>query len=128
MADGRHGASGGCSEGDKFAVDCFYLVAVAHPDDGFLGDASEKPVLFVDPATGAAEFPAGGRLDLAAQRLTGELHPVADAQNRNPKLEEGRITPGCAGLIDASRATGEDDAAWGQLRHAAGGEVMADNL
>ena len=36
-------------------------------------------------------LPLIGLLDLAAEKMAGELHPVADAQDRNPEVEHPRV-------------------------------------
>ncbi len=59
VADGCERASIGGRERDKIAVHALHLVAVAHPDDGFVGHAREQTVRLVDPALGPAKFPFG---------------------------------------------------------------------
>ena len=47
-------------------------------------------------------------LHLAAQQLGHELHAVADAQDRYPKVKQPAIAGRCAMCVDAGRAAGED--------------------
>ena len=51
------------------------------------------------------------RLHLAAEHLAGELHPVADAEDRNAEIEDAGIALRRTRLVDAGRPAGEDDAA-----------------
>ncbi len=71
----------------------------------------------------AAKLSTGCRLDLAAEHVTGELHTVADAEDGDIQLEDFRIAARSAGLIDAGRPAGEDQAARLQLGDARSRQV-----
>src|SRR5690349_13637814 len=75
-----------------------------------------------------AELPARGRQHLAAEQVASQVQTVADAEHRDAEVEDLGIAQGSAGGVDAGGASGEDQAAWLQLRDARGGEVMADQL
>ncbi len=57
-----------------------------------------------DAAAGAAVLPRRGAVDLAAQGLAGQLHPVADAQHGDAQVEDLRIALGGARLRRRSTA------------------------
>ena len=56
-----------------------------------LGHAGEQVARLRDVAAGPAELAGRDVLDLAAERLAGELHAVADAEHRNAELKDRRI-------------------------------------
>src|SRR5437660_1221038 len=60
--------------------------------------------------------------------MTGQLHAVADAENRNIQLEDSRVATGGAWAIDTRRTTGENDAARIESFDPFGGQIVADNL
>ena len=66
-------------------------------------------------------------LDRSSHRLADQLHPVADPQDRHAQLEDRRIAVGCAGLVDARRAAGEDHRQRVQLADPLGRDVVADD-
>ena len=49
------------------------------------------------------------RLDGAAEVARHQLHPVTDAERRDPELEHGRVQLGRALGVDRGRAAGEDE-------------------
>ncbi len=49
------------------------------------------------------------RRHLAPQRMRHQLHAVADAEHRRPRVEERRIAPGCASIGHALRPARQDD-------------------
>ncbi len=91
MADGGDRTGLRCGQRHEIAVDRLHLIAVAHPDDGFGRHAGEQAVGVVDAADGPAELAAGGRLHLAAEQVTGQLHAVADAEHGDAEVEELRV-------------------------------------
>ena len=103
------------ASGNEIAGHRLDLVAMAHPDNGFLGHALEQAVGVLDVAGSPAELPAGGRLDFATEHVASELHPVADAEHGDIQLEQFRIARWSARLIDTGWPAGEDNAAWPQL-------------
>ena len=88
------------------------LVAMAHPDivaGAQRPDALEQGTLSGDFDGGAAEFALGGGLHLAPQLRHHRLVAVADAEHRNPELENRLRRARGVGLGDACGAAGEDD-------------------
>ncbi len=128
VADGGHRTGIGGGQGDELIIDRGDLVAVAHPDLGLAGHADKQAVGVLNLAGGPAKLPAGRRQDLPSQGLAGQLHAVADAQDGNAQVEEGRIAARRRGNVDAGRAAGEDQAARLQLRDAGGRQVVAHDL
>src|SRR5262249_24613391 len=104
------------------------LVAVAHPDGGFGRDALEQPGGLVDSARRPAEFARLPRLHLAAEDVAGELHAVADAEDRDVQVEDRGVAARSIGLVDARRSAGEDDALRLQLGDTGGRQVVAHHL
>ena len=49
------------------------------------------------------------RGDLTTQNLAAEVHPIADAENGNAQVENGRVALGCPLAVDTGRAAGEYD-------------------
>src|SRR6185437_380872 len=62
------------------------------------------------------------------ERLAGQLHPVADAEDGDVQIEDARVAVRRAGRVDACRPTREDDAARLQLGHALRAQVVPDEL
>ena len=56
---------------------------------------------------GPTELAGLCRLDPPAERLDHRLHPVTDAQQRNPQIEQLRRKRRCIDLIDGGRPTGK---------------------
>ncbi len=72
--------------------------------------ASSRPVLG-DRERGAAELADRRALDAAAQLERHRLHPVTDAEHRDPELEQLRTQLGRALAVDRRRTAGEDQPA-----------------
>ena len=122
----RAGVGGG--QRQEIVGDLRHLIAVAHPDVDLVGNAGEQFVRPDDAAACPAVFAGRRALHLAAQRLAGQLHSVADAQHGQPEAEDFRIALRRARLVDAGRPAGEDDPLGGQLADPLGREVVADDL
>ena len=82
-------------------------VAMAHPDDLLLGQAGEEGAATAVELR-LAELGGAGARDLAAQLQREQLGAVADAERRDPELEEGLVDPRGALGVDRGRAAGED--------------------
>src|SRR4051794_14152996 len=78
-------------------------VAVAHPDvDALATREAVKDFLgLLDYDAREAELTLARALDLAAEQVSHELHPVADAEDRHPKLEDAFVDARSALVIDA---------------------------
>src|SRR5262249_33080001 len=77
VSDGRDRAGVRRGQREEVAADRLDLVAVAHPDGDFRRHPCEESFGFVDAAGLPPELARLARFDLAAEYLTGELHPVA---------------------------------------------------
>ena len=124
MLDRGDRASAGLGQRHEIAGDGRHLIAVAHPDFGFVGDPVEQIGVRHDPHMGPAIFAGRSAFDLPAQRLADQLHAVADAQHGNAQLENRRIAMRSAGFVNARRAARKNQAARGQLLHAGGRDVV----
>src|SRR5262249_38515473 len=128
VTDGGDGTGVGPCQSLPLAVDRLHLVAVTHPDDRLGRHIDEQAIGFVNMATGSAELAADPRPHLATQRLAGELHAVANAENRDAQVEDFGITVGCIGSVDAGGTAGKNKAARLHFGDARGGYIMADDL
>ena len=84
-------------------------VAVAHPNGKRRRKAFKDGMLSVPLLQhGVPVFPLAARLDLASQLVHDRLHPIANAEHGEALVEHPRRGQGCAEVIDARRAAGED--------------------
>src|SRR5437899_2143769 len=84
------------------------LVGKRHPHHRSLRDTRQERVGLENMAVGPAKLAAARWFDLAAQDLAGEMHSVADPQNRNSQIEDLRVADGSARRIHAVRPAGKD--------------------
>ena len=61
-------------------------------------------------------------------RAAGSLHAVADAQDGDSQVEDGRIGLGRLRIVNAGRPTGKDQPARGQFADSFGRQVVTDEL
>ena len=101
---------------------------MAHPHLGGGRNALEQWVSRHHFAGGPAVLARRSPSDAAPQGITRQLHPVADAENGDAESEQGGVAAGGPLLVDARRATGEDDPPGGDVAEAAGGDVVTDDL
>ena len=128
MPHRRDRAGRGRGQRQEIAAGVVDLVAVAHPDDRLARDVVEERLGRVQHAAlGAAELAGRRRIDLGPHRLAGQLHPVADPQDRHAQLEDRRIALRCPGLVDARRPAREDQGQRVQLANSLGRDVVADD-
>ncbi len=80
---------------------------MAHPDDLLLGEAGEEGAAAAVQLC-LAELGGAGARDFAAELQREQLGAVADAERRDPELEEGLVDPWSALGVDRGRAAGED--------------------
>ena len=102
-------------------------VVVAHPHDLLDRQVAEQRRL----DEGDVGLPVLGdvvRLDLAAEVLGHQLHPVADAERRDAELEHAGVDVGRAVCVDGGRATREDQRGGVACSHLGGGQSMRDEL
>ena len=124
---GRCVASVGGGQGNEIAAGRLHLIAVAHPNGRRRRHAGEKGLAFLNPALGAAKFATRSRLDVTTEDLASELHAIANAQNRDAKIEESGVAPRGIRLVNACGAAGKNEAARLQLGHPRRGQIMADD-
>ena len=75
-----------------------------------------------------AILPGWRALHLAAQRLADQLHAIADAQHGQAEVEDFRVAPRRARLVDAGRPAGQDQPLGGQLANPFGRQVVPHNF
>ena len=63
----------------------------------------------IDMKCRVAIFTFSGGDDFSACGLTGDLHPIADAKNRNREVENGGIQFWCTLIVNSAWAPTEDD-------------------
>ena len=106
-----------------------HLIAVAHPDGGLGRVAAEERVRVGHGERGPAVFAGvGPAADFAAEVMGEELHAVADAEDGDAEVEQGRVELRGVRLVHARRPAGEDDALRVELPDAIGREIAADDL
>ncbi len=130
VAHDRVRAGGRAGEILERIVDVLHLIAVGHPDRGLLGDGVEQVALGaragLDVEVGAAELAAVGVRDLGAHDLAGELHAVADAQDRDAEAENLGVASRRAVVVHRGGATREDDALRVERAEFRGGDRRGD--
>ncbi len=105
MPHGRDRAGRRGGQGDKVAPCVVKLIAVAHPNGGFMRNIVKKGLGRVEHTTfRTPELACRGRINLGAQRPASQLHPVADSQNGHSQREETRIALRSSCLVNARRA------------------------
>ena len=87
-------------------------VAVTHPALLRLGQPGEEAAALIDEGQlGPPELATFGPLDPAAERLDHRLHPVTDAEHRDPELEQLGAQRRRPLLVHGGGSTGEDERA-----------------
>ena len=133
MTDGGDRAGAGRSKRFEIAGDARDLIAVRHPNFEIARQIGEE---FVRTAVGrrghmdlGSTVLAGRRaFDLAAERFAGELHAVADAEDRDAEPKKFDVALRRAGFVDAARTAGEDDPFGRDLAESGGRDVVADDF
>jgi hypothetical protein len=95
---------------DKIGRQVEHLVAVAHPDGGLGPESAHQRIVGRDRQFCPAELSGGRRFDLTAEDLCSQLHPVADAQDRDAEIEDRGVAPRRTSLVHAARTAGQNDA------------------
>ena len=106
-----------------------HRVAVAHPHRLALGAGSASSTAG-EPAgqVGLAELGGPGAGHLAPEHLGQHLVAVADAQDRDPQVEDGRVEGVGVLGVHRGRAAGEDDAHRAPGGHVGGGDAAGHDL
>ena len=84
---------------------------MGHPNLNFAGKPLEKIAFSGDFQHGLAIFAGPAASDLSSEGMDHQLKSVADAENGNSQLEDGRIAFGGVFGIDARGTAGKDDPA-----------------
>ena len=83
---------------------------MAHPHPAARGQPAEERAPGLRREDRLPVLAVARALHLPAQHVAHQLHAVADAHHRHPELEEARVAPGSAALVDAVGTAGEHDA------------------
>ena len=84
---------------------------MAHPHGLLAVDALEEAVRGGDADVGRAVLALVRREDVAAELVGHQLRAVADAEDRDLPVPDGRVGPRRLGVVDRHRAAREDDRA-----------------
>ncbi|MEA2265100.1 MAG: hypothetical protein QOE27_683 [Solirubrobacteraceae bacterium] len=87
-----------------------------------------KPAGGEHPQVGPSELADLGLLVPAAEVVDEELHPVADAEHRDPELEELPVEGRGSGRVDRRRPAGEDQAPGSPAGDLGGPDVVGQEL
>ncbi len=108
---------------------CLHRVAVAHPRALGIGEPIEDARVVLHRERGRPELPLALRDDLAPRQHVGhEVHPVANAEDREPPVEDRRIDQRRARLVHARRPAREDHADDPARRELLRGHVVREDL
>ena len=72
---------------DKTGWNCLHPISMAHPYLPFVFDSGEQSSSVCYPQRSKPVFSFLGRSHFASQKISHKLQSVANAQNRNPHLE-----------------------------------------
>jgi len=122
------GQVGRGSPADEIRRQLVHLVAVAHPDGRLLRQAANQRIVGRNGQSRAAELARLRRLDLSAEDVRAQLHPVADAEDRARRVEDLGIAARRPRLVHAAGPTGKDQALGIELAEFVDGNVRPDKL
>jgi hypothetical protein len=103
-------------------------VAVRHPARLLARKAGQQPAGIVDRQLGPPELTDLRALDPAAESEREELHAVADAEHRDPELQQARVEPRRPRRVHGGWATREDQPARLALGDRGGADVVREQL
>ena len=106
---GKFGVVRGSKSSESFG-NLHHFVAVRHPDLRGSGNAFKQRAFRNGFDFRLAVFTGFAARHIAAERKHGQLHSVADAENRQTQVENLRITFRRAVLIDTGGTAAENDA------------------
>ena len=114
VGDGGQGRVAAIGHGEKAVGQALHAVAMAHPHGQRRGQAGKERAFGArtrpgDVHLGAAVFALAGRRNLAAQAVRQQLQAVAETQHGHAAFHHRVGQCRRAGIIDAVRATREDD-------------------
>src|SRR5262245_52324657 len=88
---GRDGTGRRLGQRNEIIRNTADLIAMAHPDIKVLGNAVQKIGRQRHVAAGSAKFASRDVFHFSAKRLAGQLHSVADSQDRYAEAEDSRV-------------------------------------
>lgn len=110
VSNDRVRATGRFGECGEVVADAGDDVAVRHPDGGRARQMPDQRILTADFEGGSAVLPVRRGADFRPELFAGDLHAVADAEDRQAHVEDAGVRLGRGGCVGAGRAAGEDDA------------------
>jgi hypothetical protein len=103
-------------------------VAVAHPRALVVGEALEQATGLGDVDRSRSVFALALGRDLATQDVRHEVHAVADAEDREPAVQDRGLDERRVLVVHARRSAGEDDADHAASLELLGGDVVGEDL
>ncbi len=101
MSNRRDWAGAGLRHRHKVVADRRNLITVAHPHVDLFGQSFKERFLLADLTLRRTVFSRWRVVDLATKCLAGQLHAVANAQDRNAQLKQFRIATRRAVFVNA---------------------------
>src|SRR6266545_1738574 len=102
---------------------------MAHPALLLWRHPLEQPAASVaETEAGPAELAGGSLLDPAAELVDHQLHPVTDAEHRDPQLQQLLLEGWRPLRVDRGGAAGEDEATGGALPDSLDLRVVREQL
>jgi hypothetical protein len=89
-----------------------HLIPMAHPHGKVLREISQQGAAADQSDPRSAVFAAIRRLDLPTQEVTYKLQAIADAENRNSKINDPRTAMRGPVFINGVRSAGENYPLW----------------
>ena len=105
-----------------------HLIAVAHPDVDFVGNAGEEFVGLRDAAPRPAVLARRRTLHGAAEGLAGQMQAVTDAQHGQAEVEDVGIALRRPRFVDAGGPARQNQSLGGQFANPLGRDVVSNDL
>jgi len=86
-----------------------HSVPVTHPDDLARREPCKERIVDIADELGEPIFPIVRWLHAAAQAVRHQLHPVADPEDRHPRIKDPFRHAGRAFVVNARWATGQNE-------------------
>ena len=101
---------------------------MAHPYIDLVGQPGKQQVLLADLTLCRPVFSRRRVVDLATERVTGQLHAVANAKHGDAQAEQLRIASGRAFFVNAHRTARQDDPLGSQLGEPVRSDIVTEDL
>lgn len=132
IAVSHGGVRAGCCrcDGREIAGESFDLITMTHPGRERIWKSVEQPgICGVNAgAGGAAEFTGMRGQDPSTKGVAGDLHAIADTEDRDSQLKDGGVNFGRTWAVDAGGASGKNQAAGSELPDSLGSQIMSNDL